>query len=57
MGWDIAHLGAATVLSMRHLCLTALLPQGEERFEYVVPFGLKLLTKFPKFICARVDVF
>ena len=60
-GWawgdGIAHLRVVTVLNARRPWLTVLLPQGEERFEPVVPFGWKLLTKNPKLICAGVDVF
>lgn len=44
-----------TVLNARRAWVTVLLPQGEERFEPVVPFGWKLLTKNPKLICAGVD--
>lgn len=57
MGDGIAHLRVVTVLNARRPWLTVLLPQGEERFEPVVPFGWKLLTKNPKLICAGVDGF
>lgn len=56
-GDGIAHLRVVTVLNARRPWLTVLLPQGEERFEPVVPFGWKLLTKNPKLICAGVDGF
>lgn len=54
-GEGIAHLRVVTVLNARRAWVTVLLPQGEERFEPVVPFGWKLLTKNPKLICAGVD--
>lgn len=44
-GDGIAHLRVVTVLNARRAWVTVLLPQGEERFEPVVPFGWKLLTK------------